>query len=101
MELVNYEVMGMSFSVINFHLVNSFYGMNYHCKLRDTGIDIAGQLLKKDMKVSVRELSGNLNVLFRKVHHVIISELGTRKEGLLKSASKLLLFLNKTLTSYP
>jgi hypothetical protein len=62
--------------------------MNYIYELRDTCIDMVEQLLKNDMKISLRELSGSLNVMFRRVHHVIVLELGMRNEGLLKSARK-------------
>jgi hypothetical protein len=95
--------------------MNSFYGMNCLCKLRDTCIGKAEQLLKEDRKVSLRELCGSLNVSFKRVHHIIIVKLGMsracamcptygltdeQKRRLWKFASKILLLLNKTLTSY-
>jgi hypothetical protein len=42
----------------------------------DVNIDKAEQLLEEDRRLSLRELSGSLNVSLERLHHIITLELG-------------------------
>jgi hypothetical protein len=42
----------------------------------DVNIDKAKQLLKEDRRLSLRELSGSLNMSLERVHHIVTVEVG-------------------------